>query len=154
MAVFNSDNFGQNQGGMNWGTFAGGAAAGAGGYGALSYVQDTRKAAKIGEGMAVVGVGLQVLGGNSAQSYANAAMANANAMANTASVALSTADGVQIRSAIQNLAQGLQSVNPLGYLGLQTSTQPAALGSTTPAAATQNLTGILLIGLALFLLLK
>ena len=151
MASFNQGSMQQSGGGGGGGMWTG-AAAGAAGVSAVQFVQQTSKTAKVAEGIAIANLGLNVLGGNQAQGFANQAMTYANQT--TASGALVAADTPLIRNAIQQLAQGLQAVNPLGYMGLQTSTQPTTSPSAAAPAATQNLGGLVLIVLALFFMMK
>jgi len=127
--------------------FGAGALVGATGALTVEAVSQGVKDAKWGKWLALAELGLLVLGGNNAQNNANTAMGLVNGVAAGGSYA--QADMVAVRSAIQNLATGMQNLNPMGYIGLSTSTQPSSSASVAAPAQSQNNTGILILGLAL-----
>lgn len=127
--------------------FAAGTLLGAGGALTADMVVQGVKDAKWGKWLALGELGLLVLGGNNAQNNANTAMGLVNGVAAGGSYA--QADIVALRSAVQNLATGMQNLNPMGYIGLSTSTQPSSSASVAAPSQSQNNTGILILGLAL-----
>ena len=129
------------------------AGAGAGGAAAALTLDRARMVAsdaKIGK-WAAIGVGaVYALGGNAAQNNANTAMTAING---TAGSTYST-DSPAIKSAIQNLAQAVGNLNPLGYLGLSAQTQPLATPSAAAPTTTNNSGLALVAGIALIAVLS